>query len=162
MSNTVFSCKIHVIIQKITNFLLKHMSNKIDPKKSWMILQENKTSYVIDVRPEPEAIYGGKPDLSELKKETINIPYTLYPSMRENPNFVREFNKFIFNDNSVTFLICKDGTLSERAAEKLKQAGKKNECYTIENGFEGQMSDMEKKRSMINGWKASGLPYEDD
>lgn len=136
------------------------MSNKINPIEAWRILQEKKMSYVIDVRPEPESIYSGKPDLKELKKDTINIPYTLYPSLRENPNFVREFNKFIFNKDTVTFLICKDGTLSEKAAEKLKQMNKK--CFAIEKGFEGDIDELEKKRSKINGWKASGLPWEDD
>jgi hypothetical protein len=136
------------------------MSNKINPIEAWRILQEKKMSYVVDVRPEPESIYSGKPDLKELKKDTINIPYTLYPSLRENPNFVREFNKFIFNEDTVTFLICKDGTLSEKAAEKLKQTNKK--CFLIDKGFEGDLDESEKKRSKINGWKASGLPWEDD
>lgn len=136
------------------------MNNKINPIEAWKILQEKKMSYMVDVRPEPESIYSGKPDLKELKKETINIPYTLYPSLRENPNFVREFNKFIFNDETVTFLICKDGTLSERALEKLKHTNKK--CYAIDKGFEGEFDELEKKRSKINGWKANGLPYEDD
>ena len=136
------------------------MNHKINPIEAWRILQEKKMSYVVDVRPEPESIYSGKPDLTELKKETINIPYTLYPSLRENPNFVREFNKFIFNEETVTFLICKDGTLSERALDKLKQTNK--HCYAIDHGFEGEMENIGKKRSLINGWKAQGLPYEDD
>jgi hypothetical protein len=136
------------------------MNHKINPIEAWKILQEKKMSYMIDVRTEPESIYGGKPDLKEIKKETINIPYALYPSLRENPNFVREFNKFIFNDETVTFLICKDGTLSEKALEKLKETNKK--CFAIENGFEGEIDNLQKKRSQINGWKASGLPWEDD
>ncbi len=136
------------------------MNHKINPIEAWKILQEKKMSYVIDVRPEPESIYSGKPDLTELKKETINIPYTLYPSLRENPNFVREFNKFIFNEETVTFLICKDGTLSEKALDKLKQTNK--QCFAIDHGFEGEMENIGKKRSLINGWKAQGLPYEDD
>ena len=136
------------------------MNHKINPIEAWKILQEKKMSYVIDVRPEPESIYSGKPDLTELKKETINIPSTLYPSLRENPNFVREFNKFIFNEETVTFLICKDGTLSEKALDKLKQTNK--QCFAIDHGFEGEMENIGKKRSLINGWKAQGLPYEDD
>lgn len=136
------------------------MANKINPIESWRILQEKKLSYVVDVRPEPESIYAGKPDLSVLKKEAINIPLTMYPSLRENPNFVREFNKFIFNEDSVTFFICKDGSLSEKAIEKLRHTNKK--CYVIEHGFEGDMDLEEKKRGKVNGWKANGLPYEDD
>ena len=130
------------------------MKGTINPIEAWKILQEKKMSYMVDVRTEPESIYCGKPDLKDLQKETINIPYALYPSLRENPHFIREFNKFIFNDETVTFLICKDGTLSEKALQKLKQTNK--QC------FEGTLDCSEKKRCNINGWKANGLPYEDD
>ena len=79
--------------------------------------------------------------------------------MRDNPQFKETYKKYIFNKDSTAFLLCKDGTISEKAASEIREFHDK--CYSIKNGFDGERDDLQKKRGHINGWKADGLPWEE-
>ena len=146
--------------QKLEEMRLeKEKALAVDPRDSWEELRNNRMSYVVDIRPEPETIYAGSPDLTVIEKDTVRIPYKLYPSMRTNPEFEKTYKQYFFNKDSVTFLLCKDGTMSEQVASEIREFHEN--CYAIKNGFNGEKNEESKQRNRLNGWKADGLPCED-
>jgi rhodanese-related sulfurtransferase len=131
----------------------------VNPRDSLEQIMKNKIAYLVDIRSEPEAIFNGKPDLTDAGKPVINIPYKLYPSMRDNPDFKNTYKKYIFNKDSTAFLLCRDGKVSEQAANEIREFH--GNCYSIKNGFDGERDENQKRRGQINGWKADGLPWEE-
>ena len=134
-------------------------SVSINARESYEIVKKNNLAYIIDVRPQAESIYGGGPDLSDMKKEAINIPFKLYPSMKQNPKFIDTFKGYIFNKEATTFLLCNDGTTSKSIINDIREFHEN--CYVIEDGFNGPKDLDLKRRGMISGWKAEGLPWQD-
>jgi rhodanese-related sulfurtransferase len=154
--------KLHILTKNKISFYEIRLEDKdvvVDPTNSLEQLKMNRTAYLVDIRSEPETIFNGKPDLTESGKPIISIPYKLYPSMRENPQFKETYKKYIFDKESTAFLLCKDGKISEKAANEIREFHGK--CYSIKNGFDGERDDLQKKRGNINGWKAEGLPWEE-
>jgi len=69
---------------------------------------------------------------------------TIYPSKKENTNFLDQFNSYGILKNSEIYFICKSGARSMHAALILESNGYQN-LYNVEDGF-------------VIGWKPSGLP----
>lgn len=53
--------------------------------------------------------------------------------------------------------LCRSGARSRAAAIALTQAGQAR-CFNIAEGFEGPLDD-KRKRGVVGGWKARGLPW---
>lgn len=140
------------------------MVEQVNPKIAFDILKNDESSVLIDVRTDAEFLFVGVVNDSQFKNKSILLPWMVYPSMSENKEFANIIDdslKSLIGDdhkNAKLFFLCKTGKRSNMAAQYAKNIGYNN-CYNITNGFEGDC-DQNKQRSNINGWKADGLPWQ--
>ena len=130
----------------------------INSSDAFEILKNELNSFLIDVRTLPEWQFSGVPDLSSVRKDILTISWKNYPKMDMNSNFAGQVEGIISDKVAKLFFICKTGGRSLDAAIKMTELGYRN-CYNIASGFEGDLND-NNQRGKINGWKASGLPWE--
>jgi len=139
----------------------KHKQNKIVKNVSsfecYDTLSNCHNAQLIDVRTEPEWDFIGLPDLSGLDKKTICVSWNVYPRMEINKKFLDEIKDHSVSTNDNLFLICRSGQRSHSAANFLLMNGF-NKCKNVKDGFEGILNK-HNKRSTINGWKFSNLPW---
>lgn len=133
----------------------------VDCSTAWEKLETNKNSILVDVRTSVEWNFVGLPDLSELQKDVVLLEWQQYPDMSLNPEFTTELSSLIEKiggdqDTEICFL-CRSGVRSQSAAIAMTNAGYKN-CFNVTGGFEGSHND-QKRRGLVNGWKASALPW---
>lgn len=117
---------------------------------------------IVDVRTPGEYIFVGHAPMAH------NIPskFLMYeydkkkkkPAMRDNQDFLATIKKK-FKPADTIMMMCRSGSRSSKAVNKLAEAGYKN-VYSITDGFEGdvikdQESPLNGKR-MKNGWRNSG------
>ncbi len=117
------------------------------------------TIKILDVRTPGEYVFVGHADMA------INIPFELYkgeidpkttkPVMPLNENFVDQVKKH-FKETDTIMVMCRSGSRSAKAVNKLASAGFKN-VYTVTDGFEGDKS--KKGKRTINGWKNAGATW---
>ncbi len=81
-----------------------------------------------------------------------------FPDGTINPNFVSEVEGRGLSKNCQIFVLCRSGVRSLDAARALRTAGYKN-LTNIADGFEGDLN-AHGRRGTVNGWKASGLPWQ--
>ncbi len=132
--------------------------NEVSPPEAMQILQEDKQSVLLDVRMKIEFDYVGHPP------GAINIPWQESPDEAENPRFVeavREDLKMRMPqgdiENLTILTLCRSGSRSRHAAEKLLEEGF-TRVMNIAEGFEGDQ-DENQHRGNINGWRYHGLPW---
>ena len=120
---------------------------------------------IIDVRTPEEYIFVGHAPMA------VNIPIKFVkhaldakkkkPVMELNANFVDQV-KAKFKTTDIIFVMCRSGSRSALATNKLAEAGFKN-VYNITDGFEGDKVKKENSyfhgKRMVNGWKNSGAPW---
>jgi rhodanese-related sulfurtransferase len=128
---------------------------------AYALLADDKNSLLVDVRTQPEWAFVGVPDLGELDKTAIFQEWQVYPSMETTPDFVPRLIAALTargakSANPVLFL-CRSGARSRAAAIALSAAGW-SRCYNISDGFEGGL-DETRKRGVLGGWRARGLPW---
>lgn len=129
----------------------------VDAKKAWEILQQDSKAVLVDVRTRPEFEFVGLPDVSGLGKETVLVPWQVYPAMQVNADFASELKKSgVAADQTVLFL-CRSGARSKAAAISMTAAGFRT-CFNVSGGFEGP-PDGSRHRGNIDGWKAASLPW---
>ncbi len=129
----------------------------ISSKQCFERLSKESSSYLVDVRTEPEWLFVGLPDLQSLNKQTICVSWHMYPEMEINENFKSEILESGINKQDTIFLICRSGNRSCDAAEFLASHGFTN-CFNVIDGFEGE-NNPNHQRSTINGWKYYKLPW---
>jgi len=131
----------------------------IAPEETWKRLQNNADAVLIDVRTPEEWAYVGVPDISQLGRDCLFVPWQFYPQNNINPNFVHQVLETAKPPNDATPLlfICRSGVRSAYAAHALTEMGH-SQCYNVAHGFEGD-PDPHRHRGTINGWKVSGLPW---
>ena len=129
----------------------------ISSKQCFERLSKESSSYLVDVRTQPEWLFVGLPDLQSLQKKTICVSWHIYPNMKINLNFESEILESGINKRDTIFLICRSGHRSCDAAEFLASRGFTN-CFNVIDGFEGE-NDPNHQRSTINGWKYYKLPW---
>lgn len=130
----------------------------ISPSECWASLQNDERALLIDVRTQPEWAFVGLPNLTSINKKTITISWKMYPTMETNPDFVKMVQSVAPDPSTPIYCLCKTGGRSLDAAIALTQAGYAH-CYNVAGGFDGDR-DEQGRRGMINGWKASNLPWE--
>lgn len=134
----------------------------VEPKAAWALLTEDDSAQMVDVRTAAEWMFVGIPDLSGLGRELWRVEWQSYPGMGLNPNFVAEIGSAverIGGDCSTPLLfLCRTGGRSQAAATAMTQAGF-SRAYNIAQGFEGDL-DEARHRGSRSGWKASGLPWQ--
>ena len=132
----------------------------VSPEDSWAILKESPDAVLVDCRTQPEWVFVGVPDLRSLSKETLFIPWQVFPAMQVNPEFVNQVKAGGAREDAPVLFICRSGNRSQLAAKQLTAAGF-GRAYNVAYGFEGG-HDENRHRGQDNGWKASGLPWVQD
>ncbi len=127
------------------------MIQKLDPKQTWEMLQNNPEAMLIDVRSAGEYAFVGHPH------QAVLIPWKEAPDWTANPNFIQDVDGIVEDKNTPLVLMCRSGQRSMQAAQVLEAEGYTN-LANMEEGFEGNLDD-EKHRSTINGWRFHQLPW---
>ncbi len=113
---------------------------------------------LVDVRTDAEWNFVGLPDLQAAGKETLLIPWQVYPTMQRNAGVRGQpaSGPGLTPENEIYFL-CRSGVRSLAAAEAAQAAGFPH-VFNVADGFEGPI-DAEGHRGNDAGWKAEGLPW---
>lgn len=119
--------------------------------KAWLLLKDDPTASLIDVRTIKEWRAVGIPDLTSLNKKLYKISWRLLPDMEINPTFPIEVKNIISNKNAKLLFICRSGGRSREAALMMQKEGY-HYCYNIAEGYEGT--------AMQGNWKLNNLPWE--
>jgi rhodanese-related sulfurtransferase len=130
----------------------------ISPEATWEALSQDPAAALIDVRTDAEWNFVGLPDLSQVGKQTVLIPWQVYPSMQVNGAFAEHLRKAGLTAESKLYFICRSGARSLAAGQAAQAAGFPN-AFNVADGFEGPV-DAEGHRGRLAGWKASGLPWQ--
>lgn len=130
----------------------------VSPKWAWEMLQSDSKTILVDVRTQPEWIFSGTANLASIGKDCHKISWKLYPTMEVNPQFVAMVKKIAPETDAPVLFLCKTGGRSLDAAIAMTQCNY-TKCFNVEHGFEGDRND-HGQRGTVNGWKASGLPWE--
>jgi len=133
------------------------MIEDVEPGKAWEALKASPEAQLCDVRTDAEWNFVGVPDLHEIGRETVLIPWQLYPTMQRNGGFVEHLREAGLTPETPIYFICRSGARSLAAAEAAAAAGFAK-VYNVADGFEGPL-DPEGHRGQVGGWKAEGLPW---
>lgn len=129
----------------------------IGPKRAWQVMADNAKVALLDVRTPAEWAYVGLPDLSNLGRQPMLVPWLMFPSMQLNGDFIAQVSQVGIDPDQDLVIICRSGVRSKAAAIALSAAGYST-CYNIAYGFEGD-KDPAGHRGTINGWKVDNLPW---
>jgi rhodanese-related sulfurtransferase len=132
----------------------------VDVRRAWELLRQDDKAVLIDVRTKPEWRYVGHPDLKALGKEPLFVEWQGYPDPKLNPSFTAEVEAAGVSKEATVLLLCRSGARSRAAAIALTKLGYRR-CYNISDGFEGA-KDKDGHRGRSGGWKAAGLPWQQD
>ncbi len=133
------------------------MVDDVAPRKVWEELSANPEVQLCDVRTDAEWNFVGVPDFAQLGKQTVLIPWQLYPTMQPNAAFTEHLRQAGLTESSHIYFICRSGARSRAAAEAARAAGFPH-VYNVATGFEGP-PDAAGHRGTSAGWKAEGLPW---
>jgi rhodanese-related sulfurtransferase len=126
---------------------------------------EPKKIKILDVRTPGEYILVGHAPMAtnipiKFFKDVINLK-KMKPVMPLNENFVDEVKKK-FKETDTIMIMCRSGSRSAIAVNKLAKAGFKN-VYNITDGFEGDKlkapGSYNSGKRIVNGWKNSGVSW---
>lgn len=132
----------------------------VNARKAWDLLREDPKAVLIDVRTKPECRYVGHPDLKSIGKEAMFVEWQIYPDLKLNERFGDEVGASSVAKDATVLLLCRSGVRSKAAAIALTKLGY-GRCLNISGGFEGP-KDRDGHRGRDDGWKAAGLPWQQD
>ncbi|MBT4888963.1 MAG: rhodanese-like domain-containing protein [Rhodospirillales bacterium] len=127
------------------------------PEEAWVLLEENPSSVLIDVRTLAEWAYVGAPDLSRVGKQTQFVEWVVFPDMSRNEDFIDQVRECAPDPETPLLFLCRSGVRSVAASKTMTATGY-SACYNVLQGFEGDMNDAH-HRGNIGGWKVAGLPW---
>ena len=133
------------------------MVENVAPTQTWEALQSDENAQLVDVRTDAEWNFVGVPDLRATGKETVLIPWQMYPTMQRNGNFETNLTHAGLTPDHTLYFICRSGTRSMAAAQAALAAGFPR-VFNVADGFEGP-PDVRGHRGSTSGWKAEGLPW---
>ena len=133
------------------------MVQNVPPTQVWEALQSDPEAVLVDVRTDAEWNFVGVPDVSGLGKETVLIPWQIYPTMKANGEFVAQLRKAGLDERHRLYFICRSGVCSLAAAVAAQQNGFAH-VFNVADGFEGPV-DADGHRGAAAGWKADALPW---
>lgn len=140
---------------------MSDFAGDLDVSTTWKRLAEQPTSILVDVRTAAEWAFVGVPDLASLDKSVVLQEWQQYPHMTINPNFVTNVAQAIKqqggDESSEIYFLCRSGVRSMAAAIELTKMGF-SKCFNVSGGFEGP-PNAERHRGLVDGWKASDLPW---
>ncbi|MBI3480190.1 MAG: rhodanese-like domain-containing protein [Nitrosomonadales bacterium] len=121
------------------------------PDEAYEIQQSAPGAKLIDVRSRAELDWvGGIPG-------AVPVEWAIYPGMKTNPHFIAQLEQQVDKEALVIFF-CRSGVRSHHAATLATKSGY-SDCYNMLEGFEGEADD-NKHRNTVGGWRAAGLPWE--
>lgn len=129
----------------------------LSPTEAWALLKSDADAVLVDVRTKAEFVFVGIPDLSDIDKEPLMVPWKTFPSMELNPNFAQQVAAECKDKNAPLLFLCRSGGRSREAAIAMTEAGF-TRCYNIATGFEGD-PDGRRHRNTVGGWRRDGLPW---
>ncbi len=133
------------------------MVEDVPPRAAWQALCDEPGAVLCDVRTEPEWAFVGLPDLGQAGKAPVLIPWQVYPTMQQNPDFLKSLAEAGVGPDQPLFFLCRSGGRSRAAAIAAAAAGY-SRVFNIADGFEGPVS-RDGRRGTLAGWKAEGLPW---
>jgi rhodanese-related sulfurtransferase len=133
------------------------MIQNVAPTLTWEALRADADARLVDVRTDAEWNFVGVPDLDAAGKQTVLIPWQVYPAMQRNGSFEDNLKQAGLTADNKLYFICRSGVRSLSAAAAARAAGFPN-VFNVADGFEGP-PDAEGHRGGIAGWKADGLPW---
>ncbi|MEP0521686.1 MAG: rhodanese-like domain-containing protein [Hyphomicrobiales bacterium] len=133
----------------------------VSERHAFVALSHN--AIIVDVRTRAEWSFVGVPAIAPEK--LVLCEWQVFPDMQVNPAFIEQTRQEIMarsgaaapGDAPQVFFLCRSGARSRSAAIAMTEAGFP-QCFNIENGFEGA-PDHQGHRGVVNGWKASDLPW---
>lgn len=129
----------------------------VSARQAWEALRTDPDAALVDVRTDAEWNFVGIPELGGIGKQTVLIPWQIYPSMQVNGAFVEHLRKAGLTPLNKLYFLCRSGARSLAAAQAAQAAGFPH-VFNLADGFEGPV-DPEGHRGTIAGWKADGLPW---
>ena len=129
----------------------------VSPRATWQELAQDPDAMLVDCRTDAEWNFVGIPDVSELGKQVVLIPWQVYPSMQLNGAFAEHLHRAGATPASKLYFICRSGARSLAAGQAAQAAGFP-QAFNVADGFEGPV-DAEGHRGTVAGWKADGLPW---
>jgi rhodanese-related sulfurtransferase len=133
------------------------MVENVAPTQTWEALKADENAHLVDVRTDPEWNFVGVPELRAAGKQTILIPWQVYPTMQRNGSFEANLKQAGLTADHTVYFICRSGARSMAAAEAAQAAGFAK-VFNVADGFEGP-PDVQGHRGHTAGWKAEGLPW---
>ncbi|WP_300550821.1 rhodanese-like domain-containing protein [Roseovarius sp.] len=132
------------------------------------VLADHPNVALIDVRTPSETMLIGHPTLAaaNIPSKFVDPELAFDPKkgvykMVDNPDFVAEAKAWLASDaasNVDTLLImCRSGSRSAAAIDKLVKAGVDVTLYNVVDGFEGDKNEAGVRA--VNGWRNAGLPW---
>jgi rhodanese-related sulfurtransferase len=129
----------------------------VAPIQTWEALRADAGARLVDVRTDAEWNFVGVADLTAVGKQTVLIPWQMYPTMQRNGGFEDNLKQAGLTAENTIYFICRSGVRSRAAAEAARAAGFPA-VFNVADGFEGP-PDVEGHRGGTAGWKADGLPW---
>ena len=121
----------------------------LTPHEAFDVLQADENMVLVDVRSRAELELVGRIPFA------TNLEWAFYPGMLPNPEFAAQLQAAVDKNTSVIFM-CRTGGRSHNAAVIAQGLG--YQAYNMLEGFEGE-ANAERQRTLINGWKHAGLPW---
>lgn len=122
----------------------------LTPQETFTLIEQGNGFVLVDVRSRAELELVGRVPLAK------HIEWASYPGMVPNPDFAAQLQTQVDKNSTVIFM-CRTGGRSHNAALLAQQLGYGN-AYNMLEGFEGEANEF-KQRTLINGWKHAGLPW---
>jgi len=123
---------------------------------TYVALQTEAESVLVDVRTQAEWSYVGLPDLTGIGKTVLFLQWQRFPDGLRNEGFVEQLRAAGVHEGVPLYFLCRSGARSAAAAQAATAAGL-GPAYNVSDGFEGQLDRDGHRES--NGWKAAGLPW---
>jgi rhodanese-related sulfurtransferase len=133
------------------------MVENVAPTQAWEALKADENARLVDVRTDAEWNFVGVPDLHDAGKETVLIPWQVYPTMQRNGGFEDDLTQAGLTPAHAIYFICRSGARSMAAAQAARAAGFPH-VFNVADGFEGP-PDGQGHRGGTAGWKADKLPW---
>ena len=122
----------------------------IAPGQAWQRVQSGEAA-LVDVRTAEELHWVGR------VPGAGHVEWAIGREQRLNGHFIEQLAARVPKDRPVLFL-CRSGIRSAHAARAASQAGWTS-AWNVLQGFEGPI-DPQRQRGRIGGWRAAGLPWQ--
>ena len=131
-------------------------AERITAPEAYDTLTGDPDAVLVDVRTPAEWTYVGIPDLHEIGKRVIRVPWQ-DETGTPNHGFLDDLDRAGVDREQTVMFLCRSGGRSQAAADAALDAGF-TRPLNVADGFEGPLDD-EGHRGTVEGWKVAGLPW---